>query len=145
MGFKRDKVYKLIWDEGEELGPANGEPGLEVRVRPTSLRNYLTAERMLAGELPEEFETAAEALDWMFGLFAERLVSWTLEDEHGEPVSSTYDGVLSADRELVMLVIRAWLTALKTVSRPLVAPLPSGGPSAGVSIPMETLSESPES
>ncbi len=48
MGFKRDKVYRLIWDEGEELGPSSGEPGLEVRVRPTSLRNYLIAERMIA-------------------------------------------------------------------------------------------------
>lgn len=143
MGFKRDKIYKLIWDEGDELGPSGGEPGLEVRVRPTSLRNYLMIERMLAGDLPEEFESASEVNDWMFGIFAERLVSWTLENEVGTPIPATHDGVMSADRELVLLVLRAWATALKSVSRPLPKPSPSIEQSAAGFVPMVPLSESP--
>lgn len=145
MGFKRDKIYKLIWDEGEELGPQGGKPGLEVRVRPTSLRNYLIITRMLAGDMPAEFETSDEAVDWTFGMFAERLVSWTLEDENDVAVPCTFEGVMSTDRELVMLVIRAWMTALKTVSRPLPLPSVSGGTSVEASIPMEALSENPPS
>lgn len=145
MGYKRDKIYKLIWDEGEELGPSGGEPGLEVRVRPTSLRNYLMVQRLLAGDLPEEFKDANDAIDWTFGIFSERLVSWTLEDETGTPISADHDGVMSADRELVMLVIRAWMTALKAVSRPLPKPSPSSEQSVAGFVPMVPLSESPPS
>ncbi len=46
------------------------------------------------------------------------------------------------DFEMLVIVMRAWIDALATVSRPLPQPSPAGEPLAGVSIPMETLSES---
>lgn len=79
----------------------------------------------------------------MFAFFARFLVSWNLEEEaDGSPVPCNVDGLLSADDELVLAIINAWVDAIGTISAPLDETSNGGLPLAGLEIPMETLSPS---
>lgn len=145
MGFERRKIYRLEWPEGAELA------GLEVRATPTSVRNYLVLTALVDGDAPDSYEDEDGAwefkgnLDGQFEFivkkFSKCLLSWNLEDE-GIAVPATEASVWEQDREFVLVVIRAWLDSLASVSRPLETPSPAGTQSAVELIPMETLSES---
>lgn len=149
-GYVRQKVYKLVWPEGAEL------EGLEVRVSATSVRNYMVAVAILDGAAPESFvdedgelyefaDDPDKQFEFIVKKFSKGLLDWNLTTPDGEPVKAVEAEVWNQDREFVLIVTRAWLDALASVSRPLPQPSPAGQPLAGVSIPMETLSESPES
>ncbi len=144
MGFKREKIYRLVFDEGHELGPSEENPeGLVVRTTTIPLRDYLDVDAIVMRQtLPAKFTDGDDAIDWVFGVFSEALISWTLVDKNGEPVGTGKDDILTQDRELVYLVMGDWLEALRTVRRPLRKPSTGGERSVAVSIPMETLSES---
>ena len=140
MAYVRDKVHLLTWEGDHELA------GLEMRARAIPLREYLELDSIISGRaLPERFTTADEAIDWVFGRFASALVSWSLHDREGRPVPPDLDGVMSQDREFVMIVLRDWIEALRTVAAPLPKPSPASERSAEASIPMESLSASPVS
>ncbi|MCP2248734.1 hypothetical protein [Lentzea aerocolonigenes] len=147
--FTRRKIYKLVWPEGAEL------EGLEVRAKAIPFRAYLVIAALLDGDAPDTHEDDDGAVydfkdnpdsqfEYVIKKFAEALVDWNLVEDD-EPVPADEKGIWSQDRELVLITIRAWIDALASVSRPLAQPSPAGEPLAGVSIPMETLSESPES
>lgn len=72
----------------------------------------------------------------------EKLLSWNLEDEDGQPVPATSEGVLQQDKDLMIAICTAWLDALRGVSGPLEQTSPDGGPSLEASIPMDVPSES---
>lgn len=135
MGFKREKIHRLTWEDDHELA------GLEVRVASIPIGEFMDIEAILDRELPPRFKTFGEALDWMYARFGEALVSWNLEDKADQPIPADLEGLMTQDREFVMLVMRDWIEALRTVTRPLPKPSSAGERSAEVSIPMETLSE----
>lgn len=148
-GYVRQKVYKLVWPEGAEL------EGLEVRASATSIRNYLVLSSILDGTPPDSYEDEEDGLfefksgkdeDFRFIVrkFSRALKSWNLTTDAGDSVKAIEAEVWNQDREMVLIVIRAWIDALASVSRPLPEPSPAGQPLAGVSIPMETLSANPE-
>lgn len=83
-----------------------------------------------------------EDMEEVFGEFAKVLVSWNLEDEDGEPVPTTYEGLMSYDFQFVLAVVLGWMQAVAGVPTPLDRPSRDGGPSLVESLPMEPLSQS---
>ncbi|MFG3510252.1 hypothetical protein ACGF5F_32670 [Streptomyces sp. NPDC047821] len=73
---------------------------------------------------------------------ADRLISWNLEDEEGQPVPTTREAILEQDQGLMLAVLNAWIDGITGVSAPLGPSSPAGEPSLEASIPMETLSSS---
>lgn len=87
-------------------------------------------------------ETSTEA---RFQKFAGALRSWNLEDDAGQPIPTTYEGVRSIDVAFALEVVRAWISALTAVSGPLDRPSTATLPWEGLGIPTEPLSTSPVS
>lgn len=152
--FVRRKTYTLKWPEGAELA------GLQVRAKATSIRSYLVLTAVVDGNPPDVYEDTEEcdqggtptnydfAHDENAGFrfiarkFSDALLEWNLTTDDGEPVKPIEAEVWNQDREFFLVVVRAWLDALASVSRPLEEPSPAGVPLAVASIPMEPLSES---
>lgn len=128
MGFRaQPKHYKLSFTEDELAG-------LEVTVRSVSIQRRLEFNRVLQAEAdtPQALEDRERAVA---AELAHRLVSWNLEDEDGEAVPATLDGILSQEDDLIAAIIKAWMLAITGgPARPLDDPSPPES-----SIPMELL------
>lgn len=129
MGFKQPrKTYDLVFGNDTDY------PGLEVRARTLSLGQLLEVRSQDDGQ---------DATRKLVGLFAERLVSWNLEDEEGAPVPATLDGIQEQDDDLILAVIGQWQKAMYGVPAPLESGSGSGGTSqaelALAEIPSESL------
>jgi hypothetical protein len=72
----------------------------------------------------------------------QRLISWNVEDEHGQPVPTTFDGVCTQDSAMVLGILNALRQANSGVPDPLPQTSPSGDQSLVLSVPTEVLSES---
>jgi hypothetical protein len=128
VGYKRNpKVYKLIFDDTTDY------PGLEVQVGTISM-GQLIAMRTGNGD-KDSAQAGVES-------FAERIVSWNLEDENGQPVPTTLEAILGEDDDLIIAIIKKWNEAMAGVAAPLPQSSPAGELSAVESIPMAPLSES---
>jgi hypothetical protein len=80
-----------------------------------------------------------------FELMTSLLVEWNVDDEHGQPVPATFEGVCTQDATMVGAILDALRTAVSGVPDPLPQSSPSGEPSpAALALPMEPLSPSPE-
>ena len=109
--------------------------GLEV-----SMRGLTVGEELELDDLRSQPGYGRKVFEMMTGL----LVEWNVEDEQGNPVPATREGVNTQDAAMVMAILDAVQTANSGVSDPLPQSSPSGEPSPAVSIPMEPLSESPQ-
>jgi hypothetical protein len=129
MAFKRRrKVYRLDF-EGTEY------EGLEVKVRGLTTGEYLELVSLSAPGAEGDRET-----EGMLRMFARHLVSWNLEDEEtGELVPTTYEGVTSNDFVMNMFIINAWTSAIADVPEKTEKKSLVGEPSLVASIPTETL------
>jgi hypothetical protein len=137
QGYKR-KTYKLKWPTGHDLH------GLIVVTKGLSVEKTFGL-ASLAAAMGAESDTAAkvEAANKLFAGFAERLVSWNLEDDDG-PVPATLDGVKDQDMGFMIGLISTWMDAVSSVDTPLPSGSPNGQtPDPAVSLPMEPLSPSP--
>jgi hypothetical protein len=122
------KTYTLQFEEGHEFH------GLEARVAGMTL-----------GEFMEVTEGGAETAAAALKRFADHLISWNLEDEHGNPVPTTEEALRQQDHDLVLALNNAWVQHVVGVhdADPLPETSTSGAPSLEVSaIPMEALSPS---
>lgn len=115
--------------------------GLEVRVRGLTTGELLDA-------MEKQGEAAADADSQAFrellDLMADRIVSWNVETEDGQPVPASLDALKAQDPDFNLAIVNAWTTAISGVPAPLDGDSPSGDPSLEASIPMETLSSSPK-
>lgn len=137
MGFvPKRKVYNLVFTDPDMHG-------LEVKMRGLNTGQWM--DLVTRKEAVEEDNEDAQAVIELFTLMAEQMVSWNVTDEDGTPVPATLDGIRQQDLPFNMAIIEAWQTAAAGVSAPLDSGSPSGEPSLEASIPMDTLSESPES
>lgn len=126
MGFKKPvKIYVLSFDEEEY-------EGLEIKVRGMSMKEMLDISRL-------EGKEDRESIVLMMRLFAEKIVSWNMEEEDGTPVPHTAATLMDLDPEFVGACIGSYMGAVKGVSDPLEKPSDSGPSSLAASIPMETL------
>ncbi|MFG2269142.1 hypothetical protein ACGFNY_05130 [Streptomyces chartreusis] len=107
--------------------------GLEVKVR-----GFTVGEEL-------ELDDAEFSGDLLVKTIASRLISWNVEDEKGEPVPATFEGICTQETAMVLAILDALRRANSGVSAPLPNGSPTGGPTPVVSIPMAPLSESPES
>lgn len=81
----------------------------------------------------------------LFGRFAAVLVSWNVEDDEGQAVPATREGLMAQDFDFAMFVITAWFVAISKAPPPLPSGSSGGGPPPEASLPMEPLPASPPS
>lgn len=125
---RRRKLYNLDF-EGTEY------EGLQVKVRGLTTGEYLEIVSLSAPNAEGDRET-----EGMLRLFADHLVSWNLVDEEtGDLVPTTYEGVVTNDFVMNMFIINAWTEALATVPDKTEKKSVTGENPLVVSIPTETL------
>lgn len=90
-------------------------------------------------------EALLVAIDDGFSAIAGLIVSWNLVNEYDAPVPISSSGLRSLDLGFVMTLLGEVMTMSLGVARPLPQPSSGGDPSLEVSIPMDSLSESPPS
>jgi hypothetical protein len=122
--------------------------GLEVRVKRMPIGDLLAVTTLseLGGAIAEMGEQLGKLLDTL----SDALLSWNLEDAHGNPVP-TYKGepahdvvsdgggvtrvpstgLYSVDIDLILSIVEGWMSAAAGVSRPLPRSSSSGEPSPG--------------
>jgi hypothetical protein len=127
--FKRKrKIYHLDF-EGTEYD------GLEVKVRGLTTGEYL------------EFATSSAPTDEgsneteeTLRLLASHLVSWNLEDEEtGDPVPTTFEGIKTNDFQMNMSIVNAWTASMVSIPEATGKKSDSGGPVLVESIPSQAL------
>lgn len=109
MGYRRpSKQYRLTFED---------EPELEVLAKSVPIGDLLdimaVADRMTTAPAKEDVEK-------LFGWFGDRLISWNLETEDGEPVPATKGGLLAQDFDFALRLVLAWVQAVSSVAAPLV-------------------------
>lgn len=126
MGFRpKRKIYNLDFT-------GTDYEGLQVSVRGMTLGEEL--------DLDNTGLTANAIVETL----TKRLVSWNVEDDNGQAVPTTIDGVRTQDGAMILAILEALRQANSGVPDPLPQSSPSGEPSLVASVPMEALSESPE-
>jgi hypothetical protein len=152
MGYTRQKkIFNIIWDdEGTDLD------GLEIRARAVSTGKYLRIYRLakaVENAAGDDVEQLMNDMEELFDTFATVLLSWNLQ-EHEDPddedsplvdVPATKDGFYSQDLELVLAIIFKWIGISSGVGADLGKESTSGDPSLEASLPMEPLSNDPQS
>jgi len=134
MGFQRKKKkYKLRFEDPEL-------EGFEVVMGSLSIGEF--TELTDAFTAAQAGQGAAEGVTGLLEKFAASIDSWNLEDEKGEPVPTTFDGVKTQDMDFIMQVVVAWMDAIAGVDPTSRASANGGGILPEVSLPMEKLSVS---
>lgn len=135
MGFRMERsVYNLVFDDG-------AFEGLTIRVRAMSMQEYLDnfARNWETGDSAEERKRKQ---DERLQSFLDHVVEWDLEDENGNPVPVTLDGLRSAcEPEQAGTIIGVWMNGRQKVPAPLEPRSPGSSLSA---IPMTVLPSTPE-
>lgn len=135
MGFKiTPKGYRLKFSTPEM-------DGFEVVARSLNTGKFLEFQAAQAQQAAGG-EKAASATEQMLEMLAASLISWNAEDEEGQPIPTTMDGLKTLDLDFNMEIIRAWMDAINGVPDPLPKTSAAGKPSAEVSIPMDVSFES---
>jgi hypothetical protein len=128
VGFREPSTITLTFEEGDEYH------GLEARIRSMSIAEWLAASGLDGGD----GDNAAATMQ----RFYKALVSWNLEDEHGQPIPVT--DAPNRDARLIRRLNNTWIDALTGVHK--ADPLPdtsnSGETSPAPPIPMAPLSQS---
>jgi len=125
VGFRVEPTHYKLNFADEDLA------GLEVTARSLPIRDFLAIQR-IAGEADTNPESAEQVLRKLAGV----LVSWNLEDETGEAIPPTFEGLESQELPLVLRIFRAWMAAVADV--PNRSPGNSNGTATSLeqSIPM---------
>lgn len=127
MGFQhKPQRINVSFEPGHDLH------GLEVVLRKLTLGEYL--------DIIGLGEVGMNHIGDQLKAMGDKLISWNLEDDNGQPVPATPEAVLGQDKDLMVTILEAWLEALNGVAAPLEQSSPAGEPSLEASIPMETLS-----
>ncbi|HEX2657860.1 MAG TPA: hypothetical protein VHU40_06295 [Polyangia bacterium] len=130
------KIYRLDFADTDF-------DGMQVSLYGLNTRQLIDAqEKTAVAESDAESSEFRELLELMI----EKFHSWNVgESEDGPSVPPTLDFLYEQDPDFNLAIVNAWTTAIVGVPAPLDNDSPSGDPSLEASIPMETLSLSPES
>lgn len=138
---RKPKLYNLKFED---------HPGFEIAMKGISIDGFMELARM-AGKLSgtdlsqlsgEQLEEALKAVDKLFTRFARALRSWNLDDEDGQPVEATREGVGSQDLDFILEITLGWMDAIASVDTPLPRPANSPGTSQESSLQLASLSQS---
>ena len=136
-GYVRKKTYNLYFtDEQFE--------GLVIEARSGTLDEFCEVRDLLTSDtasVKEQLANVKSAHDIIFP----KLQQWNLQEEDGTPVPLTREAFDTQDKEFTEGITYAWQLAVSGVRPALKKESNSGVLSAAESIPMETLSENPES
>lgn len=124
MGYKKIPVIHTVTD-------VPGEEGLVVRLKSISFGKVRRLMR-----LTDEDESS---MDEIVNLFLGALVSWNLEDEDGQPVPTTLEGIEDQDFAFIMKVVHVWLDRLTGPSEELGKGSSGGEKFPGRPLTMEVL------
>lgn len=128
MGYKVPKrTLVLEFEQGDE------HHGLEVRMILEAPLSLLFEMQRLARIATEE---EAERILRTFG--DALLIDWNVEDDEGQPIPATGDGLLSLPFSLARLMIAKWTEAATGPPAPLGAPSPNGNTLAAMSMALGT-------
>jgi hypothetical protein len=136
MGFKKvSTVLRLKFEDAAMTG-------LEVLAKSVPTGDFLDLMEA-AGKMdltsqdfdPEDLKAVRVLIEG----FAKALVSWNLEDEDGQPVPATLQGVRDQELDFLLPIVTAWMDAVAGVSASLGKASGSGGTSLEAAIPMEAL------
>lgn len=132
MGYKPNKkIFKLRFEDEEYAG-------LIVKAKSVKLGSFLGVASLTNLDTENIGPEDMEKFTGLFKAFATALVEWNLEDEDtGEPVPATLEGIQSQDVDFIMPIIKAWFGAIAGVSGPLGQRSPNGEQSPEPGIPME--------
>lgn len=128
------QIYKLIFPDMD---------GLEIRVKSIPIGKL---KKLMNADLENITEReAVGSADEMFTEFSKALVEWNLDDEDGNPVPPTLEGIEGRDIDFMMKIISIWLETVSGVPKgsPLAPSSNAGLPYPAVSMTTETLSPSP--
>ncbi|MCZ4509948.1 hypothetical protein O3Q52_17435 [Streptomyces sp. ActVer] len=126
MGYRpKRKIYTLEFEDPEFNG-------LEVKIR------GLNTGQMLDIDTARDDGDDAAILG-MLQLMADQLLEWNVEDDDGQPVPATFEGIRTQELAFNWAIIDAWQNAVAGVSAPLDGESTDGDPLLAASIPMETL------
>lgn len=154
MGYKRNKVYLLTFDDpefegleirckGASIGAVTGAVSFtnwtDKDFTPEMAKDLPRVVRILAGCSVDCIEKHDELPEGQTH-YANRIVSWNLEEEDGTAVPANYEGLLSQDIDFVMAVCFAWMDGVVGTPGPLDGNSLAGGQSVEALIPMETSS-----
>ena len=120
--FKREgKRYQLTFEDGDL-------DGFECIMRGISLEQFIDV-TALETELQTPEGRTPENIEKQFSFIGSLLVSWNLDDEDGNPVPATYEGLRAQDFEFVMQVMKAYMNALAVVPKDSDSDSSAGGTS----------------
>jgi hypothetical protein len=145
MGYTRSRTLKLNITDPELAKDYTGEP-LVVRIRPMTIGDFrrVTGMARLMHIDPKDYtaEDAEEAMS-ILNVFADRLVSWNVEEEDENDVRTsvpaTREGVESQELPFVMGIMKEWMTVCVGVAGPLEKRSSRIRSPLEESMPMETL------
>ncbi len=86
-----------------------------------------------------EVNTVTDSMRLMFDTFAEKLVSWNLDDKYGVAIPPTKENVYKQEPGFIMMVIMNWMSAASSVDSPLLNGSNSGATSLVQSLTMDPL------
>lgn len=112
-----------------------GEDGLVVRMKAIKIGKI----RKLVRLLGLDDDQMLEALDELFSLLSEGLVSWNLEDEEGAPVPTGMAGIEELELPFLLNVLNCWLENMTGVDADLGKDSPSGESFPGRPLTMEAV------
>lgn len=148
MAKRPGRIYRLVFPDTDPVLPE-----VVIRLKSLSIAQFLNVQQLAtaadrrgredAG--PEQLKNVTAAVEALADILTERIVDWNLEEDDDTPVPVTRDEVLDFDPEAFMRVVEEWLDAVAGVSDPLPSTSSDGPPLEELSIPMESLSESPTS
>jgi hypothetical protein len=111
--------------------------GLEVKAKSVSLGVLLDLEDETSAM--RKGSGIAQTRD-LLSLFADKLISWNLEDDEDKPIPTSLEGVLSLEIDHAYPIILAWVDAMLSVGRNAGKGSTSGLPSVPApDFPMEAL------
>jgi hypothetical protein len=142
MGYRRKrKIFNLDFTDA-------GFEDLEVQASSLSLGRFIGLRDLIAlQDLKTRKMTPADMdkIEQLFEMFAEALISWTLQEEDGTPVPATREGVMGEEPEFMLMIASAWMDAVVGVEEDLGKDSGSGPLSQVPPLPMDPLSPNPPS
>lgn len=106
MGYRRIPTIHTIDD-------IEGEEGFVVRMGSIRLGKLRRMMQLTSDESADD-----EGMEEMLTLFQQALVSWNLEDESGNPVPTTMEGIEDQEIDFIMTIIGEWMNRLTGTDGP---------------------------
>jgi len=144
---RKQKVFRV------EFGPGTEFDGLELVTRSLAVKDFAAfglslqtiGETLDGGTEADQLKALAGLTDQLADVqerFADKLMSWTMEEEDGTPTPATLEGVKLLDDFEFISLVGAWLDGIGGISADLGKGSGSGETSPELSALMEPLSPS---